>query len=576
MASGYIDIPPQGSPFWQDAVATAADLPLTGNLPGEARVAIDTQIIWIWTGSIWTAATGGGGGGGTVVSVGVVSNTLTVTGSPVTFSGNISVESTGLNNAFAGFDSSGNLYSVPGWQADSTGQATAFLTSTNATGATSLQIGANISTPLSQGYEGIILSPNLTSTMSFMSSFNAENVFDTGFNNSGGVSIYQDQSQFNAGAISGNYDSYGSFPRLDGAITGFSAFVTGATSSGTAFNNFTTINSGHTLNSGFTNSGGTIGFAEGSQFLSGSSTSYYSALQLSPNFHAGSTAGNVTGMSLSPQFSGTVTNSFTGIDIFLPTGTNPNTGVLGLNINLSNVTTAPYLPGGISINNGSLQQNVTFDTQYIVPQAVYGLNNIGGELHVAAGFPINAGQFGILNNLGVAILAEDDISVDTSGIDLGITNVGILTQMEVATGKTMPTLNLVAAGAGIPAGSGNITNAYMYRAIGFLPEGGSLNVTNLVGYKVDPVMAAIGATNTWGFYDGSGSDNFLSRLSIGTATQKVSNSDVALEIGNNKAFMPGQVTTTQKLALVALEGMMVYDTTLHQMSYYNGTTWINF
>jgi len=42
---------------WQEPVDTTADLPLTGNNPGDARVSLDTSEIWIWNGTLWT--TGG-------------------------------------------------------------------------------------------------------------------------------------------------------------------------------------------------------------------------------------------------------------------------------------------------------------------------------------------------------------------------------------------------------------------------------------------------------------------------------------------------------------------------------------
>jgi nitrogen fixation protein len=44
-----------------------------------------------------------------------------------------------------------------------------------------------------------------------------------------------------------------------------------------------------------------------------------------------------------------------------------------------------------------------------------------------------------------------------------------------------------------------------------------------------------------------------------------------------KGFLPPRMTTTQKNAIsTPTAGLQVYDTTLNQMSYYNGTTWINF
>jgi hypothetical protein len=44
-----------------------------------------------------------------------------------------------------------------------------------------------------------------------------------------------------------------------------------------------------------------------------------------------------------------------------------------------------------------------------------------------------------------------------------------------------------------------------------------------------------------------------------------------------QGFLPPRMTTTQKLAIgTPASGLMVYDTTLNQMSYFNGTIWINF
>jgi hypothetical protein len=60
----------------------------------------------------------------------------------------------------------------------------------------------------------------------------------------------------------------------------------------------------------------------------------------------------------------------------------------------------------------------------------------------------------------------------------------------------------------------------------------------------------------------STSPNASARLQVDSTTQ---------------GFLPPRMTTTQKNAIgTPAAGLMVYDTTLNQMSYYNGTTWINF
>lgn len=47
-------------------------------------------------------------------------------------------------------------------------------------------------------------------------------------------------------------------------------------------------------------------------------------------------------------------------------------------------------------------------------------------------------------------------------------------------------------------------------------------------------------------------------------------------VGTKGAFIPPKMTTTQRMALTAIEGMTVYDTTLHKLAVYNGTVWTLF
>lgn len=109
-----------------------------------------------------------------------------------------------------------------------------------------------------------------------------------------------------------------------------------------------------------------------------------------------------------------------------------------------------------------------------------------------------------------------------------------------------------------------------------IPNGVTV-VNNLVGYQFDLPFGDPG-TFTWGFYSSPvTAHNFLAGdLKVG-GVDLPSNSSVGIELeSTTKAVRFSNMTTTQKLALTALPGMQVFDTTLTQMSYYNGTTWINF
>jgi len=65
--------------------------------------------------------------------------------------------------------------------------------------------------------------------------------------------------------------------------------------------------------------------------------------------------------------------------------------------------------------------------------------------------------------------------------------------------------------------------------------------------------------------------------SVGIGTTSPNASAILQTDSTTKGFLPPRMTTTQKNAISSpAAGLQVYDTTLNQMSYYNGTTWVNF
>lgn len=79
---------PNDAQTWMDPVATAADLPMNGNLLGDARVAQDVGFVHIWNGTSWI--NNGGDGTVTSVNISVPTDIFTAAGGPITGAGTLS------------------------------------------------------------------------------------------------------------------------------------------------------------------------------------------------------------------------------------------------------------------------------------------------------------------------------------------------------------------------------------------------------------------------------------------------------------------------------------------------------
>jgi hypothetical protein len=91
--------------------------------------------------------------------------------------------------------------------------------------------------------------------------------------------------------------------------------------------------------------------------------------------------------------------------------------------------------------------------------------------------------------------------------------------------------------------------------------------TDLLKIRDDGQITCAGAIQAAGFvgtaYGNFGSQSYDPSVVLGAQS-------------TSAGFLPPRMTTTQKNAIsTPASGLMVYDTDLNQMSYYNGTTWVN-
>lgn len=315
----------------------------------------------------------------------------------------------------------------------------------------------------------------------------------------------------------------------------------------------------------------------GGQIRGSATVDNLTGAQVNPQMSGSASVTNFTGMQVNPQVNGTstLTNGLTALQVN-PQGAVALSGVTGISIDTSgaSLTSGALASGaqkmGLTINDGALSSNYN----YTVPGAssFFQINYLGGGPTVANGDPTSA--FGFGNNLAHTVTLHDDWNLDGTG--LGFVDVGFVGALGFDAGKTMARWTGALGGAGNPAGAGTLTDAIMFRGAGILPQGGSLSVTNMYGFQVDPSLFCVIGTNCWGFYeDTAAAQNHLSKLAIGTATKKVANSDTAIEIGNKKGFINGRGTTAEKNALTAVEGMQFYDTDLQELEWYDGSSWIS-
>lgn len=355
----------------------------------------------------------------------------------------------------------------------------------------------------------------------------------TGGQANNALGIFNGMAQYDGHNIDG-YTNYLANGSVDGTITtgnSFFIFNTGFNFGPTAGEfNYNGYSHGSQFENDFTSARNPQGFTNNWQFKNGSVAGFPTAFADYADIQSGSTLEGYQSLNLSPQFdSGSTINQNTTIAQVAPNGAGTfSNGLTILNVDGSSLSAVdPFSKIAINVQGG--KSNFAFDADIPDATAAYTPFNFNTNLAVQSGSPIS-GSYGFGLNVSNLMNIQDDIGDDgLGGIKLGHSVIGVTGLMDIASGKTIDAYNGVTFGQAVISPSAGAINKFRaFRAVGFLPSGGTVTVADSVAFYSDSPFCST-ATDCWTIFDGAGSENYLSKLAIGTSNNKVATA-VKLEI----------------------------------------------
>lgn len=464
---------------------------------------------------------------------------------------------------------------------------------------TFINIAAGFNAAQTTGVTGVNYNPGFFNDINFVNGFAFVPTFNSGTDVSTSVNAFSDNAQIASGATFNTYtginiaQNFDSGSTITGGYNGIGVSpVMAATMGASAGVNLLNLNGTFSRSMQFWNGAfvgssinGTSVITNGIQPLTvttnlndTASASYYTGLGIFGTFDAGTSLGNYSAITVNPSLSGAITSSLY-LANFTAQGAGTFSNVNGIAVDVSPITSTNQ-KNALSSNGGKFNASSPVNTGEFTVTVATQANFIGADFTIASGFPL-AGEFVFGQLFNSNMFFYDNMPVDILGGLLGFSANAFVGQIASTLTKTTDNVNmLVAAGNTVtsPGDGGTITNLHLYRAIGVLPSGGNTTITNLYAFRADGLLSAASPTNLWGISieDANAENYFQKSIAIGTATKKVSNADIALEVESLKAIRFARLTTAQRNALTAVDGMMIFNTSTATMEYYDGTNWIAF
>lgn len=177
--------------------------------------------------------------------------------------------------------------------------------------------------------------------------------------------------------------------------------------------------------------------------------------------------------------------------------------------------------------------------------------------------------------VNTAMLMTIGNNVTASSSFLGYTALGLPAVLTMGTGSTIDLVTGATFAMSLDAAAtgGAVGEVDLCRAIA-IPNG-ITTIGQLVGYKMDLPFGDPG-TVTYGVYIAPTAHNFMAGDLIVGDADVPTNSSVGLELNSTtKAILSSRMTTTERDALTAVNGMVLYNTTTDKLQVYAAGAWVD-
>jgi hypothetical protein len=328
-------------------------------------------------------------------------------------------------------------------------------------------------------------------------------------------------------------------------------------------------------------------FACGPTILSIKNNSNYAAFNCNTNIPTFTGNSGFTGIALSPTLGTFGTGSFQGI-VLNPTVSSV-VNANGIFVDMSNVTAsgtkyAGYFDGDVNITGSltfggalSIGKLSAYASQAVIdgggnPFTIHGL--VTNPTIAANATTANADTIGVNTAM---LLSIGDNSTTTSGaFGLGMATLAFPAVITTGTGSTLDYLAGAVFALSFDGAStgGTIAQAYGARAV-YIPNG-ITTVTRAYGFFAHQPFGLTGVDN-WGVYSEDFEKNYFEGAVVVGVSDVQTNTSCGIELNSTvQAVVLSRMTETERNALTAVAGMMIYNTDANVFQGYNGSLWKDF